>query len=264
MGITNWLLRTTRVGRALAVVGFAALTLLTADSSHAAPFLMTTDGVSGDNISRATALGETVTTTTLSTISVSTPSSLSPYSVIWVSPDLDTSYTSLRTAVALNGSLERYVFNGGRLVLNVAGNAGNQADIAPGGIDYDRSTIHNAETFTTPAHPYLTGVGYGGAALTPSDFDTWSFTDHGIFQNLLPGTITVLSNANGPSWVEYPYGAGRVLLTTLTYGWGSNGARLAPRDNLILYPVVLPEPAAGLTMLSLAATGLLARRRRAA
>ena len=218
-----------------------------ARQTHAGLILMSSDGVSSFNIGRAGTLGHTVSSNSIAGI-VGTPvSTLSGYDVVWINPGF-TNYGALRAGVGAGGNLNQYVLGGGVLVLNVAGNSGSQADIAPGGVDYSRATLHESETFTAPAHPYLTGVGYAGSPLATSDFVNWFYTDHGTLQNLVSGTTTVLSNAHGPSFVEYSFGNGTVILNTLTYGWGSNGARLQPLNNLINYSVfasqqnAVPEP----------------------
>lgn len=244
--------------------------IMPAAPAQAQLFLMSTDNQSASNNNRASVLGFTVTQNSIANIVATPVATLSTFDVIWINPGFG-SYTNLIAGVAPGGSLEQYVAGGGTLVLNIAGNNGNQTDIAPGGVDYDRSSTHNAEAFTTPLHPYLTGVGYGGAALTPADFNSWSSTDHGQLFGLLPGTA-VLNNTDGVSFVEYNFGSGVVLLNTLTYGWGSGGAVGAPRDNLLRYSAFVtpsasaaaPEPAtlALLAMGLLPVAGAVIRRRR--
>jgi len=196
-------------------------------------FLMTTDGVTHVNNLRAADLGHSVTQRSLADILTS--SDLDDFDVIWINPG-DPDYDALRTAVADGGPLESWLGSTSRvLVIHVAGNDGDQANIAPGGVDYDRSVTHESESFTTPAHAYLTGAGIGGVALATSDFDTWDSTDHGTLLSLPPSTTVVLSNGNGPAWIEYTHVGGLVIVTTLTYGWGCCGATGSPLDNLIHY-----------------------------
>jgi hypothetical protein len=233
------------------------LVLLPLVEAQAGLFLMSTDGFSATNHSRAVALGHSATTASLASI-VGTPAgALGGYDVIFVSPGyLSSSYSTLQAGVAAGGALEQYVDGGGVLVLNVAGNAGNFADIAPGGVDFisylDGSATHSSETLASPLHAYLTGAGYGGPALTTADFNNWNSTDHGHLSGPVSGATTVLSNAHGASFIEYQFGSGRVIVTTLTYGWGGGGGRGAPLNNLLGYanlvssqvpPVTpLPEP----------------------
>jgi len=224
---------------ALGILGLFLVLLGKIQPVRAGSLLMSTDGTSSNNIDKARTLGHTVTTDTLANIILKSAPTLIAYNAVWINPSLSSSgYTTLRTGVQNGGALEQYARNGGTLIICVAGNNGNQSDIAPGGVDYDRSTTHESEVFSSPAHPYLTGAGYNGYKLTVSDFNTWSSTDHGQLQNLVAGSIVVLTNSNGPSWVEYGWGSGRVILNTLTYGWGSNGAKGNPQNNLINYACV--------------------------
>jgi len=145
-------------------------------------------------------------------------------------------YPKLRSLVVTGGVLERFVNAGGTLVLNVGGNAGSQPDIAPGGVDYNRNDIHNAEAIMTPSHPYFTGSGYGGAVLNRGNFGSWLNTDYGILDGLPQGATVLLTNTDGPSLVVYPWGRGHVIISTLSYGWAGFPARTGPAwNNLLLY-----------------------------
>ena len=134
------------------------------------------------------------------------------------------------------GELTAYVNGGGVLVVNIANNIGSQSDIAPGGVDYDRSFLHESESILAPGHPYITGDGYGGSTLAESDFNSWSSTDHGILTALPLNATVILQSSDGPSLVEYAFGNGRVLVSTLTYGWAGPEA---PHANLIEYALLL-------------------------
>jgi hypothetical protein len=136
--------------------------------------------------------------------------------------------------------LERFANAGGTLVLNVCGNAGSQPDIAPGGVDYDRSFTHNAEAILAPGHPYFTGAGYGGSVLTRGSFGPWVYTDYGVLTGLPAGATTLLANTDGVSLVEYRWGAGRVIVSTLSYGWPGFPDRMGPAwNNLMRYAAAL-------------------------
>ncbi|MEZ6132353.1 MAG: PEP-CTERM sorting domain-containing protein [Planctomycetaceae bacterium] len=176
---------------------------------------------------------------------------LSDYDVVWVNPGLTSSnFTTLQGGVAALGSLEQYAFGGGVLVLNVASsptNLGLVSNVGPGGVDYNSGGIDNSETFASPSHPYLTGAGFGGASLIPGNFNNWSATDHGWFENLVSGTTTILQNTSSgtpPTFVEYGYGSGTVILNSLTFGYGSLGATADPLNNLINYSVFASQDAA--------------------
>ncbi len=147
-----------------------------------------------------------------------------------------TDYANLRSAVAPGQPLEQFVSLGGTLVLNVAGNNGSQADLGPGGLDYDRSFTHEFATLLRPAHPYVTGAGYGGTALTAAMFNNWGLTDHGTLTGLPSGAVELLANGQGASMIEYAWGAGRVIASTLTFGWASGPENFgAPFENQLLY-----------------------------
>lgn len=240
---------------------------LCSSSALARPILMAFDGKSDSNALRAFQLGHTVTGSTLANMNTMTQQQLGQYQTIFVSPDLSLqSYGALRTAVADGGSLQHYVATGGTLVLNVAGRIGSQHDIAPGGVDYVGGIFANAETIGASTHPLITGVGYNGNLLSATDFAMWLHTDHGYIDPAslaaLNAPISIVSNQSGPSVVEYQYGQGRVLITTLTVGWAMGGqARGDVQENVINYEVA-PEPAS-LALLGIASL-LVLRRRHAA
>jgi hypothetical protein len=245
----------------------AALVAMFVSSVSARPILMTLDGEADSNILRAVQLQHTVTGRTLAQINAMTQAQLSAYDTVFVSPDLSLmGYGALRSAVADGGSLQMYVATGGTLVVNVAGRVGSQHDIAPGGVDYVGGTHNNGASFVSAAHPLLTGAGYNGHSLNPSDFSMWLHTDHGYIdpssltmERGVAAPIEITENTFGPSVVEYAYGDGRVVLTTLTVGWAMGGqARGDVQDNLINY--VVPEPAS-LTILAISSMLVLRRRR---
>ena len=136
-------------------------------------------------------------------------------------------------------NLSQYIQDGGVAVINVAGNRGSQNDIDPMGTDYDASHSHNSEQILLGDHPYITGEGYPGAFLTVSQFNNWSSTDHGWLWDLPEEADAVLQDDHGVSWIEYSHGRGTVIVTSLTYGWGSNGGRGDPLRNLIEYALFL-------------------------
>ncbi len=137
-------------------------------------------------------------------------------------------------------NLAAYVQAGGVAVINIAGNIGSANDIDPAGTDYHRTWTHNAETILLSEHPYITGQPYGGSLLTTSDFNSWGSTDHGWLTGYPTASQVVLQNTDGAAWLQYTYGSGQVIVTTLTYGWGSGGARGTPMGNLIKYALALP------------------------
>ncbi|MGD2145540.1 MAG: DUF11 domain-containing protein [Anaerolineae bacterium] len=155
------------------------------------------------------------------------------YRVVYLEPDW-WDYADLNL-----GNLTAYVEAGGTAVINIAGNIGSALDIDPAGTDYYRTSTHNSETILWPDHPYISGEPYGGTPLVTSDFNWWGSTDHGWLTDYPPDSQLVLRTSEGPTWLEYGYGSGRVIVTTLTYGWGSQGARGAPMENLIEYALAV-------------------------
>jgi hypothetical protein len=143
---------------------------------------------------------------------------------------------ALRRLVAVGGVLERFARDGGSLVLVLAGYTLDQADIAPGGVDVERDGPHNVEAILTPTHPYFTGTGYKGTTLGRGSFGSWRNTDYGSILGLPEKATVLLRNEDGPSLVEYAWGRGHVIVTTLSLGWPGFPSRTgAAWNNLLLY-----------------------------
>ncbi len=163
------------------------------------------------------------------------------FRVIYVPPDLSSAdYTALAPLVASGGVIEQFVSMGGVAVINLAGTLGDQAAVAPGGVGFSSATPtppHNSESIQLPQHPYFTGVGFAGQALSTGDFNAWEPTDFGSLTNLPPNATTLLENDDqGASLAEYPYGDGRVIVSTLSYCWiGKPDSDGAPAGNLLGY-----------------------------
>lgn len=230
--------------------------------------LMSQEGVYWDNQAKAQSLGMNVT---LDSITNFQGYNLGQFDMIWINPG-DPDYGSLQGLVGGGGALEQYAANGGSLVINVAGNSGSHKNIAPGGVDYFNYADYNSfqcndARIANAGHPYITGAGYGGTQLFDSDFDNpngWGCTHHGHLTDLPGNAVTVVENyqgdPTGATFVEYKYGAGRVIVTSMTYGWGGNGGQANPQTNLLLYGCTqVPAPASA-SLLGLA--GLAASRRR--
>lgn len=159
------------------------------------------------------------------------------YQVIYVAPDLgDADYTLLRQMVAPGGLIEQFVKLGGVAVLNVAGSLSDQADIAPGGVDFSGTAQHVSEQILTSQHPYFTGAGYGGEVLGTGDFANWQPTDYGTLTHLPGNAAVLLANNEDASLVEYQYFEGRVIVSTLAYCWdGKPASQGAAARNLLRY-----------------------------
>ena len=184
----------------------------------------------------------TVTTVSEGEFGTVTLDDLNDFPVVYLEPEWE-NYANLTNVME---ELTSYVNGGGVLVVNVAGNIGGRTNIAPGGVDYDRSTTHEGEFIQAPDHPYSTGAGYDGTALAESNFISWNSTDHGVLTDLPPNATVILQSLDGPSLVEYSFGNGRVLVSTLNYGWVGPEA---PHANLIGYAFLLSS-----TTISLAVT----------
>lgn len=165
------------------------------------------------------------------------------YLTIYVAPGLSpTNLAELQQLSAPGGFIEQFVMLGGLAVINVAnanGSGGEITNLAPGGVGY-RPGLHNRETILDGNHPYISGNGYGGNRLDSTTFVGWTPTDGGTLTRVPPNAKPLLANTEGPSWIEYPYGLGRVIVTTLTYCTSQTvPAAMGPAlDNLFRYSLL--------------------------
>jgi hypothetical protein len=167
------------------------------------------------------------------------------FSVLYVAPGLSQSdYEFLRALSQPSGFLERFVALGGVAVIHFSGDGVFEEFLAPfsgggTGIGYRGTASHDRERITLTTHPFASGVGYGGERLNAADFDDWNNTDDGFISGLesLPeAPAIVLRNDIGPTWAEYEYGAGRVIVTTINFCIpGSPPTMGRPLENLIRY-----------------------------
>jgi hypothetical protein len=92
------------------------------------------------------------------------------------------------------------------------------------GWKYISQSIH----ITEPEHGVVKSDEF---ILTDAYLSGWAYSTHGMFTNLLPGTTVVMAsnegdNGDGPTYIDYNYGAGKVLATMQTVEWGYfNGSR---------------------------------------
>jgi hypothetical protein len=120
-------------------------------------------------------------------------------------------------------------------VINVAGTRGDKQDIAPGGADYVAAPTHNLETIMAATHPYFTGEGFGGLPLSASNFTGWQPADIGQLTSTASDTV-LLRNSDGISMIEYAYGDGKVILTSLNFcGPNVSGRDRRALENLLRY-----------------------------
>ncbi len=220
------------------LIAFGVMAHAAVPLAHAGTFLMSSDGSTTHNVSRATTLGHTVTTRSIAAMGTSLD--LADFDVIWINPNINlSSQGALQSAcISGTGKLDQYVTGGGTLVVNIGTNvASGFADIAPGGPNYTPSgSVSDLEFFPNACHAYLTGVGSGGAVLTTADFAGWGTTDRGRVFELPPGATTVTTNASGVTFAVYSHGSGTVILTTIMFGaLGAGPSQGVPTDNLIRY-----------------------------
>lgn len=157
---------------------------------------------------------------------------------VYVAPGLSLDdYADLRLLSAEGGFIERFVFFGGVAIINVQGDGQDENGLAPGGVRFVRTPVrHNTADVLDPTHPYITGLGYDGVLLDGRSFTGWGPTDEGILADFPDDADVLLENVDGPSLIEYNYGQGRVMVSTLTYCTeellGSQGDAL---DNLLKF-----------------------------
>lgn len=83
----------------------------------------------------------------------------------------------------------------------------------------------NDNNITTQSHPIITGQfgGTDGGQVADDsclqDLDCWQYASHGYFTNLPAETTMILTDSNGPVFIEYHYGDGLVIATTTSIEW---------------------------------------------
>ena len=142
---------------------------------------------------------------------------LSQFDVVWI--------PAQATAVALHllvgGKLVVFTLEGGVVVVTGVSGApletGTSVDIAPGGPDAKALPAAGAGAVTIVAvdHASITGAGIGGTALTAADLDPTAGGGRGSLSNAPTGAIVIAQNSEGPVAVEYGFGDGHVLVSTL-------------------------------------------------
>ena len=178
--------------------------------------------------------------------------------------------------VAANFSeVNNYVQNGGILIAHSAlwGWPGNGTwdapNYLPGGVGRVEEYSNSVE-ITDPSSPIVSGP-YG--SLSQADFQSWNYSTHGYFTNLVAGTNVALdlNDPNKPIYIDYNWGAGEVRATMMTVEWGENdpnNTRYIFRENEFYagenIPVTpsVPEPGSlALILSSIIGIGLVAVRR---
>ncbi len=246
-------------------------------NSAFAKYLIVTEPTFQSNYAQtnATNLGLDFDSISLSNLAGSNGATLAAsYSTLYLAPG-SSAYATYSSLAANGGVLESYVSLGGVAILNVgASTSGTFANVLPGDVDYGGSRQNSGFTVDL-SHPFISGIGFGGTALTADDdfngSNGWNSTSHGFLTDLPAGATVIVDHAVGAQMIEYAYGNGLVIGSGLTFGWGSGSARTDALDNLLLYGQfaaenlsAIPEPGA-IAILGLGLVGLtLVRRNRTA
>lgn len=123
--------------------------------------------------------------------------------------------------------IEDYVANGGTLIAHVSdygwgGGTWKGLHVLPanvGHMSYYDNIVYSSESIyiVDPSHPVMAGIPY-------DYFNGWYYSAHGIFTNI-PYNARIVTQSNeydggdGPTYIDYRYGNGRVLATTQTLEW---------------------------------------------
>ena len=170
----------------------------------------------------ATNLGLDFDTISLSGLSASNGATLAAsYSTLYLAPG-STNYSTYSSLSANGGVLDSYVSQGGVAILNVgATTSGTFANVLPGRVDYGGSRQNTGFTVDL-SHPFISGIGFGGTALTANDdfngANGWNSTSHGFLTDLPAGATVIVDHAVGAQMIEYAHGDGLVIGSGLTFG----------------------------------------------
>lgn len=185
----------------------------------------------------ATAIGFTSRGLQLTTLTTMDPVELhEQWLVTYVAPGLHSAdYTLLTQLSRPGGFIDRFVSLGGFAVINVGGDQ-SAPNVAPRGVGYTLTPLSNQDLIETATHGYITGEGFAGAQLDADSFLRWEPTDEGVLTNVPADATVVLRRFDdGPTWVEYNHGAGRVIVTTLDYCKSGPKSRGVTIENLLSY-----------------------------
>ncbi len=141
---------------------------------------------------------------------------LSAYDFIMYASDQPSSY--YQNIQANLGKISSFVSNGGLLIAHCCDGGWNYGDWAGLKIlpSYPTHTnLYSQNVYIADAsHPI-------SCSLTDSILYHWNYSTHGYFNNLAANTKTIMVTDNArPTYIEYPYGNGKVLATMQTVEWG--------------------------------------------
>jgi hypothetical protein len=146
---------------------------------------------------------------------------LSGYKFIMYASDQPTSYYY---NIYYNlGKISAYVENGGLLIAHCCDWGWNGGDwyyitILPGNLPHSSVyTLYQRIYIEDPSHPVVDG-------LTNAALSYWNYSTHGYFPSF-PDNSQIITTINyyglpRPTYIEYPYGNGKVLATMQTVEWG--------------------------------------------
>lgn len=155
---------------------------------------------------------------------------LSQYKFIMYASDQPTSYyTNLANNIA---AIEAFVSGGGLLIGHVcddgwAGGDWTTEHILPGNVQHV-GVGEDDLVIVDITHPIVRGTPPGNFDIygtDPNYFDGWVSSTHGYLTNLPPNADVVIeiesgANAGQPTYIDYPFGSGKVLATMQTVEWG--------------------------------------------
>jgi len=147
---------------------------------------------------------------------------LSNYEFVMYSSSQNYSYYSNLEA-NLN-KISKFVSDGGLLIAHCCDGGWGGGDwrfysILPGDVTHEMyrdnwSLLSQNVYIANPDHPMADG-------LSDSMLCDWTYSTHGAFTNIPAGTeIIMVTDNDKPTYIEYPYGKGKVLATMQTIEWG--------------------------------------------
>jgi hypothetical protein len=207
------------IGRSQAVVTACALILLLlpaalAQSSPRA-FIITDLAPSEDLTAELESWGWE--TSTSSTIEIESYADLVEYDAVWIPAHSTVDGLQFLTRDA--GDVERFVLGGGIVVIWSLAPETMSLDIAPGGPDAEpvEAPASGALVIAAPDHSLIDGEALGGVSLSVMDLDPTESGGSAFFTGLPHDAdlVVLAENADGPVFLEYTHGSGRVLLSAL-------------------------------------------------
>ena len=145
-------------------------------------------------------------------------------------------YDNLFPGGSVSPNISNWVQHGGVLSANLADCAGGSWSFTQCSSDSSFSytflggvrhvvSFSEDDKIAIQSHPIITGQfggTHGGQIVDNSclqDLDCWQHSSHGYFTNLPAGTIIILTDSNGPVFIEYRHGDGLVIATTTSIEW---------------------------------------------